>query len=46
MLPCLVWLSGLSVCEPKGRHFDSQSGYLPGLQAMSPVGGVQEATTH
>ena len=37
----LVWLSGLSAgCEPKGRHFDSQSGHMPGLQARTPVGGA------
>ena len=33
-------------CEPKGHRFDSQSGHMPGLQARSPIGGVQEATTH
>ena len=45
--PWLVWLSGSSVgCEPKGRQFNSQSGHMPGLLARSPVGGVQEATTH
>ena len=33
-------------CEPKGRWFDSQSGHMPGLWARSPVGGMQEATTH
>ena len=27
-------------------RFDSQSGSMPGLQARSPVGGAQEATTH
>ena len=32
--------------EPKGHRFDSQSGYMPGLQVRSPVGGAQEATTH
>ena len=25
--------------EPKGRQFYSQSGYMPGLQARSPLGG-------
>ena len=34
-------LSGLS-----GHQFNSQSGDMPGLQARSPIGGVQEATTH
>ena len=33
-------------CEPKGCQFDSQSRHMPGLQARSPVGGMQEATTH
>ena len=33
-------------CKPKGHWFDSQSGHMPGLQARSPVGGTQEATTH
>ena len=32
--------------EAKGRRFDSQSGHRPGLQARSPVGGAQGATTH
>ena len=32
--------------ESKGCRFDSQSGHRPGLQARSPVGGVQEAATH
>ena len=31
-------------CESKGWQFDSQSGHMPGWQARSPVGGVQEAT--
>ena len=36
----LVWLSGLSAdCETKGHRFDSQSGYMPGLRARSPLGG-------
>ena len=30
--------------EAKGRQFNSQSGHMSGLQARSPVGGVQEAT--
>ena len=29
-------------CKPKGHQFDSQSGYTPGLQAWSPVGGMQK----
>ena len=33
-------------CEPKGHKFDSQSGHIPALQARSPVGDAQEATTH
>ena len=33
-------------CEPKGCWFDSQSGYMPGLWARSPIGGVREATAH
>ena len=30
----------------KGSLVDSQSGHTPGLRARSPVGNVQEATTH
>ena len=26
--------------EPKSPWFDSQSGHMPGFQAMSPVGGM------
>ena len=33
-------------CESKGCMFDSQSGHMPELQARSPVGDVQGATTH
>ena len=33
-------------CKPKGCQFDSQSEYMPGLQARSAVGGTWEATTH
>ena len=29
--------------KPKGHQFDSQSGYMLGLQARSQAGGVQEA---
>ena len=32
--------------EPKGLSFNSQSGHMPGLQARSPVGDKQKATTH
>ena len=32
--------------EPKCRQLNSQSGHIPWLQARSPVGGTQEATTH
>ena len=43
--PWLVRLSGLSATLwTKGRWFDSWSGHMPGLQAMSPVWGMQEAT--
>ena len=45
--PWLVWLSGLSTgLRTKGSLVDSQSGHMPGLQARSPVGDAQEATTH
>ena len=33
-------------CVSKGCWFDSQSGHMPGFRARSPVGGMQEATTH
>ena len=35
-------------CQPVNQRVTSSnlSGYLPGLQARSPVGGAQEATTH
>ena len=32
------------VHEPKGHWFNSWSGYMPGLQARSPVGGMREAS--
>ena len=32
--------------ETKSRRLDSQSGQMPGLRAISWVGGVQEETTH
>ena len=45
--PWLVWQSGLSMaCKPTGHQFNSQLGHMPGLQARSPMGGTQEATTH
>ena len=33
-------------CETRYCQFGSQSGHMPGLQARSPVGGVQDAATH
>ena len=33
-------------CKPKGCWFNSHSGHMPGLQARSTIGGMQEATTH
>ena len=45
--PWLVWLSESSAgCQSMGLQFGSQSGHMPGLQARSPVGDAQEATTH
>ena len=39
--PWLVWLSGLCTgLQAKGHRFKSQSGHMPGLPAMSPVGGM------
>ena len=41
------WCSSVdwaSVCKPKGRWFNSQSGHMPGLWARSPVRGMWEAT--
>nr|KAF6296174.1 hypothetical protein mMyoMyo1_009240 [Myotis myotis] len=32
-----------SACARKGLRFDSGQGHMPGLQARSPVGGMQEA---
>ena len=46
---CPGWCSSVDWAldyEPKGCQFSSQSGHMPGLQARSPVGGTQEATTH
>ena len=31
----------VSACKPKGCQFNSQSGHMPRLQAMSPVGVAQ-----
>ena len=45
----LGWCSSVDwawACEPKGHQFDSQSGHMSGLQARSPVGSIQESTTH
>ena len=39
-------VDSVPACEPKGHKFDSQTGHMPGLKARSPVGDVQEATTH
>ena len=42
---CSGWCSSVdwvSLYEPKGHWFNSQSGHMPGLQA----GGVKEAITH
>ena len=33
-------------CKPEGCQFDSQLGCMPAVRARSPVGAVQEATTH
>ena len=46
---CPGWCGSVDwvlACEPKGCWFDFCSGHLPALWARSPVGGVQEATTH
>ena len=46
---CPGWCGSVDwvlACKPEGHWFDSQSGHMPELQARSPVGGVQEATTH
>ena len=36
------WCGSVPACKPKDRWFNSQSGYLPGLQARSPVGGHEK----
>ena len=42
--PGLCGLVGwVLACEPKGCQFDSWLRYMPGMQARSPAGGVQEA---
>ena len=33
-------------CKQKGRWFNSRSGYMPGLRARSPGGGVQKGVPH
>ena len=38
-LPGVAQWIECSPAEPKGRHLDSQLGYMPRLQARSPVGG-------
>ena len=38
-------VDAVPACKPKGHWFGSQSGYMPGFQARSPLGGVREATT-
>ena len=46
---CPGWCGSVDwvpACEPNSGRFDSQSGHMPGLQARSPVGGMQETTTH
>ena len=41
----LAWITALSAaCESKDRQLSSHTGHMPGLQAMSPAGGVREAT--
>ena len=40
-----MWLSGLSAGQRVPGSIPSL-GHMPGLQAGSPVEGVQEATTH
>ena len=43
------WCSSVDwapACEPRGRWFDSQSGHKPVFQALCPVEGAWEATTH
>ena len=40
----IVLLSGLSIIPLKHHRFDSQAGHIPGLWAMSQVGGMLEAT--
>ena len=44
-MPWLVWLGGVSAHLTTERlPIDYQSGHIPGLRAMSPVRGMQEAT--
>ena len=47
VMPWLVWSRRLSTrLWRKGCKFHPQGGHMPGLQAGSPVEGVQEATTY
>ena len=46
---CTGWCGSVDwvqACKPKGCQFNSQAGYIPGLQARSPVRGAPEATSH
>ena len=36
-------VAGAPPCTTKCHRPDSQSGYMPGLWAMSPIGGMKEA---
>ena len=45
-LVSVALLVGASFCKPKCHQFDSQSGHMPVLWARSPVGSMQEASTH
>ena len=33
-------VDSVPACELRGHQFHSQSGHMPGFQAMSPAGGV------
>ena len=46
---CFGWCGSMDwvrACETKGHWFASQSDHMPRLWARSPVGSIQEATTH
>ena len=46
---CPGWCGSVDralACGPKGHQFNFQSGHVSGLQARSPVGGVQKAAIH